>query len=475
MGRTGRRAAAVATLGVGVVALLGFGAHGTRAQADAGTRAIEYLEGQQSAADGSLPGGYSVNELYAIGAAAGGYDPNLLRHGGPSVIDYLGANAASACPATSATAPSAGGCGELIQAAVAAAKDAHAFGGLDLISRLDTYYDPSTGKYGDGEAFTQALAIQGLVAAGQPVPGAALTFVHTAEDGDGGWDYLDVANDPNAASNYDTSDSNSTAMVLMALDAAGDHSRDATALTWLHSLQNTDGGFSFQGGGSDPDSTALVLQAIIASGGSPAGAAWTVNGNTPASELVATQDPSGGYTFPGNAGPDAFTTAQVPPALDGVAYPVPSASTLYVAGTPLGGQPPAPAPTPAPTSSPIAGVDNGSPPGPAQPGSAAVAPPAGFELGRTVAAQTYSGASSGESAASSGSTAPATASTPAATPAPTPAPTSSPAPSTGAPSHHAVAAPTPAPGGPPAPLLYALAALAAAALVGGTGYLVTRT
>ena len=48
------------------------------------SRAIEYLQAQQSAANGSIPVGAStdaVSEEYAIGAAAAGYDPKALRHG----------------------------------------------------------------------------------------------------------------------------------------------------------------------------------------------------------------------------------------------------------------------------------------------------------------------------------------------------------------------------------------------------------
>ena len=363
MGTIPRRAALAAALGLIGFAVFCVTARVTRVQADSGApehqaavKALLYLEGQQSAKDGSLVGGdFADNDRYVIGAAAGGYDPHLLRHGGPSVVDYLTSHAAAACPASTATAASARDCGELIQAVLAAGADPHTFGGLDLITRLDAYYDPATGKYGDGQGFTQALAIQALVAVGRPVPAASLTFLHSAEDTDGGWDYLDVHDDPNAATNFDTSDSNDTAMVLMALDAAGDHSRDSTGLGWLHPLQNSDGGFSFQGGGSDPDSTALVLQAILATGADPSASAWTRGGNTPASELMATQDAGGGYAFPG-AGPDPSTTTQVVPALDGTAFPIAAASSLYVPGTALPGGSAPPAASPTPTSSVMAGV-----------------------------------------------------------------------------------------------------------------------
>jgi len=133
-------------------------------------------------------------------------------------------------------------------------------------------------------------------------------------------------------------------MVLMALDAAGIHSRDASALAWLHTQQDTDGGFPSQAGaGTDPDSTALVLQALFATGQNPEARAWAPGGHTPLAHLIATQNSNGGFTFPGNAGPDPFTTAQVPPALERTPYPLECGSarcfqagkTLSAALTPL--------------------------------------------------------------------------------------------------------------------------------------------
>ena len=262
---------------VAACALLGLPSGRTvQAQEDPASRAIAYLQTQQEA-DGSIAGrsgGYADSELFAIAAAAAGYDPRALTAAsGVSVMSYLAANVAGACPMAPAdpgTSAGAGDCGELIQAVVAAGEDPTAFGGVDLVSLLGGYYDPATGEYGDGEAFTQALAIQGLVAAGVPVPAAAVQFLVSAQDSDGGWDYRDYRDDPNAATDYDASDTNSTSMVLMALDAAGDHGRDAGGLAWLASQQDGDGGFPYQAGaGSDPDSTALVVQAIVATGDDP--------------------------------------------------------------------------------------------------------------------------------------------------------------------------------------------------------------
>jgi len=321
-----RRCSAVVTVFglVGACALFGVqSGRVVQAQEDPASRALAYLRAQQRA-DGSIPesgGGYADSELYAIAAAADGFDPNALTAAsGASVMSYLAADAAAAC-----TVSDPGACGELIQAVVAAGGDPTAFGGEDLLATLEAGYDPVTGEYGNGEAFTQALAIQGLVAAGATVPAAAVTFLVGAQDGDGGWDYEDVKDD--TANPYDTSDTNSTAMVLMALDAAGKHSRDAGALAWLATQQDTDGGFQYQAGpysaGSDPDSTALVVQAIVATGGDPYGAAWTkAGGSTPPGYLESTQGADGGYTYPGNLGPDAFTTSEVPLALLLQPYPI---------------------------------------------------------------------------------------------------------------------------------------------------------
>ena len=160
------------------------------------------------------------------------------------------------------------------------------------------------------------------------MPAAAVHHLVAAQDSDGGWDYLLIKDDPNGGTNFDTSDTNSTAMVLMALNAAGAGSRNASGLAWLHTQQDGDGGFPYQAGaGTDPDSTALVLQALIATGQNPVAPAWAPGGNSPLAELIATQDAGGGFTFPGNAGPDPFTTAQVPPALELAPYPVSVAFT----------------------------------------------------------------------------------------------------------------------------------------------------
>jgi hypothetical protein len=439
MGRT-RRVAALATTGATGVALLAFalGTSSAETQVDAASRSILYLQGQQSESDGSIPAGAStdaVSEEYAIGAAAAGYDPGALRHGsGPSVMAYLAAHAAAACN-------SAGACGELIQAVAAAGLIPASFGGVDLLTTLDGFYAPTTGVFGNGEAFIQTLAIEGLVAAHQPVPPAALHHLVAAQDSDGGWDYLLIKDDPNGPTNFDTSDTNSTAMVLMALDAAGVHGRDRSALAWLHTQQDGDGGFPYQAGaGSDPDSTALALQALIATGQNPEAPAWAPGGHAPLAELLATQNSNGGFTFPGNPAPDPFTTAQVPPALERAAYPLTCGSArCFLPGSMLNGPSPTPTPTPTPKPTP---KPSATPSQATLGGSSASPTPAGSVLGVI------------------------------ATPTPAPVPATGPATAPGSPTSTpslapAIAGTSSAASGFPTAVIYLLAALAAGVIVAG--------
>jgi len=278
-----------------------------QAQNDPASRALRYLASQQLA-DGSVPGfsPAQATEDFAIAAAGAGYDPTTLKaSSGTSDYDYLSA------PANlSLETAEAGGTGRLIEAVVAGRLDPTNFGGENLVTKLQTF--DSSGAYAAGLPFSQALAMLGLVAAGQPVPANAITYLHSLRNGDGGWGY--ASGQP--------SDSNDTAIALMALDAAGDHADDAAALTNLHTYQATDGGFQYQAGaGSDADSDALGIQAVVATGQDPAGAAWALSGQTPYGWLLATQDAAtGGFGYGGS--PDPGTTSQVPAGLELQPFPV---------------------------------------------------------------------------------------------------------------------------------------------------------
>jgi hypothetical protein len=318
----------------------------TAAESQATLKALLYVHTQQSATDGSVGSSVAETAQFVVAGAIDGYDPNTLSNGGPTAVQYLAGQVAKA-------SSDAGDAGWLIQAAVAAGDDPTNFGGANLITSLASLYNSTTGEYfngfDSGDAFGQSLAILGLETAHRSVPAAALTYLATHQNSDGGWDFPVSDNDAFG------SDSNSTAMVLMALDGAGDPSHDAKALSFLASVQQPDGGFAYQSGSpTDPDSDALAAQALIAAGQDPTASNWTQSGNTVISNLLVLQTAGGGFT--GFSGVDAFTTVQVPLALEGVAFPVDFLGHAYYT---IGNQLPSGLPTPTPTPTPTPVITGG--------------------------------------------------------------------------------------------------------------------
>lgn len=307
------------------------------AACDPATRAIQYLAANQLP-DGSLDissagfGNPIASENMVIGAAATGYDPNTIQKSGKSVYDYLAAH-------SSAATNSVGRAATLVLALAAGNTtpgryNLDDFGGVHPMTVVTSTYHSSgaqTGAYGDGSAFGQALAILAVRAGGQAPPAGAITWLRGIRNTglahssggyvnelltDTGWNFGNAAN-------QNQGDTNTTALALQALDAAGDHTSDSSALAFLHTQQNPDGGFTLEkpsafGTASDADSDALVLEAL-ASTGQPV-AAWTVGGNTPLSNLLSLQDHAGGG-FSGNSA-DTVTTSQAPQGLLQVPAPV---------------------------------------------------------------------------------------------------------------------------------------------------------
>lgn len=299
--------------------------------------------------DGSLDGSIGETADFIIGAADAGYDPASL-HGcagtSAGALEYIAA-------ASDAASTDAAKTGKAALAVVAAGGDPSSFAGRDLMARLAALYNSTTGAYGGGSTFAEAFAILALRSDGRDVPAAAVAELKALQDADGSWSYGTA---PVAAGGGDT---NSTAIALMALDAAGDYSADATGLAYLRTQQLPDGGFPYQNSSafgppaSDADSDALVLQALIGAGQDPGGASWLQGSNSVLTHLRSIQDSGGGFAYPGTA-PSAFTTSQVPAALMGIPYAV---AVHPSAGRGLPGTAcPTPTASPAPTAGPTATV-----------------------------------------------------------------------------------------------------------------------
>jgi prenyltransferase beta subunit len=119
-----------------------------------------------------------------------------------------------------------------------------------------------------------ALAIQALIAAGEPITSSviisAVNYLQAAQNTDGGFPY-----DPNSAWGTD-SDANSTAYVVQALQAIKQNEligsanfgafvlTDTKAISFLLGMQLADGSFEWQsGGGSNLLATQQAIPALL--------------------------------------------------------------------------------------------------------------------------------------------------------------------------------------------------------------------
>lgn len=341
--------------------------------------ALRYLYSQVRT-DGSVAGSMGATEDVVISVADSGYDPATLKSSssGTSAYDYLSGHAS--------TITTAGGAAKYVLAWVAAGKPA-AIDGTALLTKLNTLttaggYLEANGAFHNADptvetanAFSQSLAVLADLAAGHALPTQATGWLTCAQRPDGGFGYVinDATSSPPTFCGDASSDTNDSAIILEALGAAGITSANSAAGTYLHSAQQTNGGFGFTGAGpSDPDSDAGVIQALVAIAQDPTGAPWTVTGGgNPMTDMETFADPngSGGYVFPGNTSPDAFTTSGVPQAL--VLKPYAAATTVVAGSTPPAATTATTA-TPSPTPSagipvPATGADEGTAGGSALP------------------------------------------------------------------------------------------------------------
>jgi len=265
--------------------------------------------------------------LTALALATAGVDQATFDR----TVTWLSDNVDAVTGTGAATSP--GQIGYLLLVVQAAGGDPTAFGGVDLVSRLaGTLGDFEPGLYGAGDptfdgAFRQGVAILGLVAAGEPVPSEATAWLTTQQCGTsdptirGGWEaYRLVADACTAGSTvtFTGVDTNSTAMAASALAAAGVEPTFAP-LDWFDAVQNTTGGWGYlQGLDDDPNSDALVIQAITALGASADAAPFVEEGGDPLTSLLGFQlgcdaapADQGSFTFPGSDGaPNVIATEQ---------------------------------------------------------------------------------------------------------------------------------------------------------------------
>lgn len=254
--------------------------------------------------------GSTVETMLALGANHQAAATAVAAAGAPSVEDYLAVYGAAYSRSGVAAA------GKLALAVVGA----EACLPTTALTPRD-YFSPTLGTYSTMSGPMSgpvAFAILGAVALSETVPASAVNALVAAAQPAGGWEW---------APGWGV-DTNATAVALQALIAAGvplSAPAVADGLAWLGAAQNDDGGFPYSpgpGADSDVNSTAYVVQAILAAGQDPDGPAWTVAGHSALDYLLEMQLPDGSLEWQSGSGANLLATQQAIPALLGRPFPL---------------------------------------------------------------------------------------------------------------------------------------------------------
>jgi len=282
----------------------------------------------------------TANSILALSSANA--DPSTAASG----LSYMEANVNTYVSQDGADGP--GQLALLILDAHALGVDPTSFGGTNLVARLLATEETSgnnAGLFGTKSqvneflagVYDQGLALAALAATGDTKGSAirsAESWLLHQQCGDGGWTSYESKNNPcdGSPADFEGPDTNSTSLAIEGLAAQGDlgGAANANAHAFLVHAQDSDGGWGYEPntvkapGSTDPDSTALVIQAILALGDSPSKAPFTTNAN-PVAVLESFQATSGtnqgSFSFPGVSGPNLLSTYQAVPAVAGVVFP----------------------------------------------------------------------------------------------------------------------------------------------------------
>jgi hypothetical protein len=250
----------------------------------AASDAVEWMRGQQQAdggySDGFDPIGTSVRALIALGAT--GYDPD--EWGSPSLLQSM--TVVSRTETADYAATSAAKAGKLAVGAAWTGQTITDFAGINLPISITAHFSPTTGGYGAGSGET-VWAMLGLSAMGEPVPSTAVGYLYSLQNGDGGWAWNEWSTN---------SEVQHTATCVQALLAAGESVTSTEvirALDFIAGSQNVDGGYPYQSSGtSDLGTTAHVIQTLLSSGKGTAGNWCSEIG---CAYLLSAQQPDGSF------------------------------------------------------------------------------------------------------------------------------------------------------------------------------------
>jgi prenyltransferase beta subunit len=276
------------------------------AQDEASLKALDYLKTVQNE-DGGLTNGFAPESDIATTAdavVAAILAGQTLDDWRADMMAYLEAQV------TAGTVTAVGPLAKVLDAVIAAEGDTEDFGGHNLVDDL-LAGQAENGVFGNG-VFDHCLAMIALENVGIELPEGTVEALVAAQAEDGGWGFM----------SGQASDTNTTGLCLQALAPTDSPEVVQAGLDYLAAIQNEDGGWPYQspsdyGTDSDSNSTALVIQALIASGEDLAD--W----NNPQDWLLTMQLESGSFSFqaayPGDNVP---ATVAAIPALEGQPYNV---------------------------------------------------------------------------------------------------------------------------------------------------------
>lgn len=304
------------------------------------------------AASAAIPETKAVNSgaafLLTVQDADGTYSANAAGHASGQVMDSIfavrsagfdpgkdvlpgGKSPADYLKANAALAAKPAAAAKAALGAKALGLDPKAVNGTNLIANITAGLDTATGKYA-ADDFSQSIAMLGLACTGNSVPANAVTALKGTQLKDGGWGF-------DGASDADT-----TAIAIQALIASGASKSDAAvtkAVTYLKTTILPDGGWGYGAVPSNVSSTAYALQALIAAGEDVNIPQYIRPGPSPVSFLLSQQNADGSFI-----GYDpVYATNQALPALAGRTF-------CNAPETPITQTRPSPTPTPVKTATP---------------------------------------------------------------------------------------------------------------------------
>lgn len=274
-------------------------------------KAAAWLVSQQGPDGGfGMPGseasdvGVTADAVIALASAS--VDPRSARQSGLSPLEFLSAQAAAL------SSSDVGKAAKIVLAYRAIGVDLETEPVASLLVSLSGSFDETGAFLGQGP-YEEALVILALANSGRTVPAGAVESLLATRLDDGSYSF-------NGDRTPGMGDSNTTAMAVQALVAAGAGDAIGPSLDYFRAAQNEDGGWTYQkpspyGEETDANSTALVTQALKAAG-EPLNA-W----GDPIQVLLSFQLPSGAFFYNHSfTDENLMATAQAIPALAGVSF-----------------------------------------------------------------------------------------------------------------------------------------------------------